>query len=74
MKLTININEQEKIEFFLSLLEELDFVEIIDFKEDGNILPEHLAVLKKRLKDIKKGEVSFKNWNSIKKKYEQKFL
>ena len=70
MKFIIRINEQDKFDFFMNLLDELDFVEIIDVKEEANISSEHKALLDNRLAKIEQGKSTFKNWNEIKKKYE----
>jgi hypothetical protein len=73
MELTINIKEQSKIEAFLRLIKEIDYVEIVDIKEDLGELPiEHRELLDKRLHRIEGGKASFKNWELIKKKYESK--
>ena len=72
MELTISIKEQTKLAFFVKLLQEFEYVEIIDIKEDTPLLPnEHRELLKNRLKRIEKGETSFKSWDLIKKKYEK---
>ena len=71
MKLTVNIKEESKIASFLNLLKEMDYIEIIDVKEGSEELPsEHQDLLDKRLQRIIKGETTFKNWDLIKKKYE----
>ena len=73
MKLTVNIKEQNKIAAFLNLIKEIDYIEIVDVKEDSNGLPsEHKELLDKRLQRIENGETTFKNWGLIKKKYEDK--
>jgi len=72
MELTINIKEQSKIAFFIKLLEEFDYVEILDVKEDETSFPtEHKNILDKRLERIEKGETTFKKWDEIKQKYEK---
>ncbi len=72
MELTINIKEQDKIAAFINLLKEFSYIEIIDIKEDETpFLNEHKQLLKLRLEKIERGETSFKNWNTIKKKYEK---
>ncbi|MCT4664316.1 MAG: addiction module protein [Flavobacteriales bacterium] len=71
MKLTVNIKDQSKIAAFLSLIKEMDYIEIVN--EDSQELPvEHRNLLDQRLKRIEKGETSFKDWELIKKKYENK--
>lgn len=73
MELTINIKEDEKIPIFLNLIQEFEYVEIVDFKEDRFDIPsEHKELLKQRLKRIKDGKASFKSWDLIKGKYEAK--
>ncbi len=73
MKLTVNIKEQSKIAAFLNLIKKFDYIEIVDVKEDMGELPlEHRDLLDKRLQRIEKGETTFKNWDSIKIKYENK--
>jgi hypothetical protein len=49
----------------------MDYIEIVSVKEGSEELPlEHSDLLDKRLLRIKKGETTFKNWDLIKKKYE----
>ncbi len=73
MELTVNIREQSKIAAFLTLIKEMDYVEIIDVKEDTGELPlEHRKLLQNRLKRIKKGETVFRNWDLVKQTYEEK--
>lgn len=73
MELTVNIKEQSKIAAFLNLIKKMDYIEIVDVKEDSEVLPlEHRDLLDKRLLRIKNGESTFKNWDLIKKKYEGK--
>lgn len=75
MKLTVNIKEQKDISAFLNLIKEIDYVEIVDIKDDvGEPSVEHRDLLDKRLQRIEKGETTFKNWNLIKKKYENKAI
>ncbi len=73
MELTVNIKEQSKIAAFLNLIKKMDYVEIVDVKEGAEELPaEHRDLLDKRLRIIKNGETTFKNWDLMKKKYENK--
>lgn len=73
MELTLNIKEQNKIAAFLNLIKEIDYVEIVSVKEEFQELPnEHKELLNKRLQRIENGETTFKNWDLIKKKYEDK--
>lgn len=75
MELTVNIKEQSKIAAFLNLIKKIDYIEIVNVKEDiGDIPVEHRDLLDKRLQRIEKGETTFKNWNLIKKKYEDKAI
>jgi hypothetical protein len=72
MELTINVKEETKLAFFIKLLQEFNYVEIIDMKENQNIIPnEHKVLLKKRLEKIECGESSFKSWDLIKTKYQK---
>lgn len=73
MELTISIKEQSKIAIFLNLLKEIDYVEIINVKENISEIPvEHKDLLEKRLQRIENGETTFKNWDLMKQKYENK--
>ncbi len=73
MELTINIKEQSKIAAFLNLIKEIDYIEIVNVKEDLHELPtEHKDLLDKRMQRIENGEATFKKWDLIKKKYEDK--
>lgn len=73
MELTVNIKEQSKIAAFLNLIKEIDYIEIVNVKEDLHELPtEHKDLLDKRMQRIENGEATFKNWDLIKKKYEAK--
>ena len=75
MELTVNIKEQSKIAAFLNLIKKIDYIEIVDVKENIGDLPvEHRDLLDKRLKKIEKGETTFKNWDLIKKRYEDKAI
>jgi hypothetical protein len=75
MELTINIKEQSKIAAFLNLIKEIDYIEIVNVKEGFNELPsEHKDLLDKRLQRIEKGETTFKKWDLVKKKYEDKTI
>jgi len=66
MELTINIKEQSKLAFFIKLLQEFNYVEIIDIKENvATLQPEHKSLLKKRLERIESGETTFKSWDKI---------
>ena len=73
MELTVNIKEQSKIAAFLNLIKEMDYVEIVNVKEELQVLStEHVDLLDERLRKIDNGETSFKDWDLIKKKYENK--
>jgi len=72
MELTITIKEEKKRAFFLKLLHEFDYIEIIDIKEDDTLFPtEHKVLLEERLKRIENDETSFRSWDTIKKRYEK---
>jgi len=72
MELTISIKEQQKIAFFLKLLQEFDYIEIMDIKEDEILFSdEHKELIKKRLERIESGNTTFKSWDTIKQKYEK---
>jgi len=71
MELTISITEQNKLAFFIKLLQEFEYIEIIDIKEENHTVPsEHKKLIEKRIKRIERGETTFKSWNLIKKRYE----
>ncbi len=73
MELTINIKEQQKVAFFLKLLHEFSYIEIMDIKEDETPFPnEHKKLLESRLERIENNEATFKSWDLIKAKYEKK--
>jgi hypothetical protein len=73
MELTVNIKEQSKIAAFLNLISRMDYIEIVDVKENLDELHvEHKVLLDSRLKKIKNGGTTFKNWDLIKKKNESK--
>ena len=73
MELTVNIKKQSKIAAFLNLIKEIEYIEIVNVKEEQQEFPaEHKDLLDKRLQRIENGETNFKNWDSIKKKYENK--
>jgi len=75
MELTINIKEQSKIAAFLNLIKEMDYIEIVNVKENLLELPkEHKNLLDKRMQRIENDEATFKKWDLIKKKYEDKVL
>jgi len=75
MELTINIKEQSKLAFFIKLLQEFNYVEIIDIKENVESIPiEHKVLLKKRLDRIESGETTFKSWDLIKAKFEKRAI
>jgi len=73
MELTLNIKEQGKIATFLNLIKEIDYIEIVNVKEElHEFLSEHKELIDKRLNRIESGQATFKSWDSIKKKYEEK--
>ena len=75
MELTISIKGQKNITDFLNLIRTFDYVEIIDVKEDDSGLPiEHIEILDKRLQKAEDGEISYRKWDVVKKKYEDKAL
>jgi hypothetical protein len=75
MELTINIKDPKDIASFLNLIRKIDYVEIVDVKENNSDLPvEHSKLLDERLKRVEDGKASFKNWDLIKNKYEGKVL
>ncbi len=75
MEVTVNIKEQSKIATFLNLIKEFDYIEIVNVKEELQELPsEHKDLLDKRLQKIENGKTTFKNWDLIKKKYENKVV
>lgn len=75
MELTISIKEQSKIASFIKILQEIEYIDIIDIKEDETPFPsEHETLLDERLERIEKGETTFKSWDLIKEKYEKKAI
>ncbi len=75
MEVIINIKNKNKIAAFLNLIKEIDYVELVDVKEEtGEIPVGHRELLDKRLQKIEKGETTFKNWDLIKGKYETKAI
>ncbi len=75
MELTVNIKEQSKIAAFLNLIKEMDYIEIINVKEESTELPsEHRVLLDKRLQRIENGETTFRNWDLVKRKYDNKVV
>ena len=73
MKITVNIKEQEKIAPFLNFIKEIDYIEVVNLKEESQELPaEHRDLLDKRLQRLENGETTFKDWDLIKQKYENK--
>lgn len=75
MELTINIKNKENIDSFLKLIKKIDYVEIVDVKEDSSDLPvEHKVLLDERLKKVEEGKTTFKNWDLVKSKYERKSI
>lgn len=75
MELTLNIKNQKDIASFLNLIRKIDYVEIVDVKENSPDLPvEHKKLLDERLKSVENGKTSFKNWDLVKKKYEGKTI
>ncbi|SHF75078.1 Putative addiction module component [Salegentibacter echinorum] len=73
MEITVNIKEQSKIATFLNLIKKIDYVKIVSVKEESQELPtEHKDLLDKRLQRIENGETTFKSWDLIKEKYEDK--
>jgi hypothetical protein len=75
MELTISIKDPKDIASFLNLIRKMDYVEIVDVKENNPEMPvEHRVLLDERLKRIENGTTSFKNWDLIKKNYDRKVL
>ncbi len=73
MELTINIKDQKNMAAFLNMIRKYDYVEIVDVKEDcSNYLVEHIKLLDERLKRVEEGKTTFKNWDLVKKRYEEK--
>jgi hypothetical protein len=73
MELTINIKDKKKMASFLNLIRKYDYVEIVDVKEDSSDFPvEHKILLDERLKRVEEGKTTFKNWDLVKRKYEEK--
>jgi len=69
----IKYKERSKIAAFINLIKKIDYIEMVDIKEESQELTaEHRDFLDIRLQSIENGETTFKNWNLIKKKYEDK--
>lgn len=74
MELTVNIKEQSKIAAFLNLIKTMDYIDIVSVKDEESLPPEHRALLDERMQKIEKGASTFKPWDTIKKKYEDKAI
>jgi hypothetical protein len=75
MELTINIKDQKDMATLLNIIRKFDYVEIIDIKEDSSDIPiEHKILLDERLKRVEEGKTTFKNWDLVKRKYEEKAI
>lgn len=75
MELTVSIKEESKISAFLNLIKEIDYIEIVKIKEEWREFPiEHRDLLDKRLKRVEEGKTTFRSWDLIKKKYENKVI
>lgn len=73
MELTINIKDQKNMAAFLNLIRKYDYVEIVEVKEENSDFPiEHKILLDERLKRVEEGKTTFKNWDLVKRKYEEK--
>lgn len=72
MELTISLKEENKLSFLVELLQEFDFIEILDIKENETVLySEHMQLLSDRLKNIEEGTAHFRSWDLIKTQYEK---
>lgn len=72
MELTISLKEENKLSFLVELLQEFDFIEILDIKENETVLySEHKQLLSDRLKNIEEGTANFRSWDLIKTQYEK---
>ena len=70
MEITINIKNKKNASSFLELLKTIDYVEVVDVSEgEPGLLEEHRIILDERLNKVEAGEVTFKSWDLIKKKY-----
>lgn len=62
MEITVNIKEQKKIATCLNFIKEIDYIEIVNLKEESQELPaEHLDLLDKRLQKLENGETTSKD-------------
>ncbi len=76
MELKIKITDETKYEFFLELMQELGYVEVVDVEEDTNKedLPEELKeFLKQRLENYKKSPEKVKTWDEIERNLLKKY-
>lgn len=67
LKKLLGLPRNEKIKIVHTLWDN-----IANDKVKGNTYPEHVEIIKKRLKKIKSGKTKFKNWESLKNKYIEK--
>jgi len=65
LKKLLRLPRNEKIKIVHTLWDN-----IAKDKVQGNTYPEHIEIIKKRLKKIKGGKIQFVNWESLKNKYE----
>ena len=74
MELKIKILDEGKYDFFLELMQELSFVEILEKEEswDVDIPQEQVVELEKRLSDIKNGIAEFSSWEDAKRRIKTK--
>ncbi len=74
IELKISIQE-EKLSFFIQLLKEFEYIDILEIKEEDHFIPEeHKILLEERLRRIEDGNTTFKSWDLIKEKYVKKAI
>lgn len=70
MKITININDN-KVGFFLELLQSFDFISIEKTEDDTEISDVHKKILDERLANYKSDPDNLLDWNDVKKDIEE---
>lgn len=63
MQLTLNIKDENKVNFVLELIKSFDYIDIIQ----EELSPEQKKEIDRRLKLIENGETNFHSWEDVKK-------
>lgn len=74
MEVTLKITNNQKIDFFLELVNSLNFVDFINISPSNDVPQEHIEIIKQRILKKRNGKSTFKSWDEIKKKYEEEFI